>query len=192
MTRMERVITQALVETLGPDGVREVLMFAPQIGSVSPSVSLLYSSRVWESLEHVYGIQPGRGLALQVGRQCFKYGLREFGSDLGLADLDFRLLPFPAKVKKGGEALASWIHAHSACGIRFEPTGKRLFCLIRNCPICDGRESDSPCCYPAIGFFQEALYWASGGRSFRVVEEGCRAGGESECKISLDLDPIPL
>jgi len=50
--------------------------------------------------------RSGRGLALRaLGRACFKYGLKEFGPVLGIADLAFRLLPLHMKAQGGGRHL---------------------------------------------------------------------------------------
>ena len=53
----------------------------------------------------MYGPRGGRGLALRAGRACFKYGLKEFGPVLGIADLTFRLLPFKYETQSGGRSI---------------------------------------------------------------------------------------
>ncbi len=55
-------------------------------------------TQLQESLEQVYGPQGGRGTALRIGRACFQYGLREYGSMLGITEMAFRLLPLSTKI----------------------------------------------------------------------------------------------
>ena len=41
-------------------------------------------SNLTEMLEQAYGPHGGRGLALRVGRACFNYGVRQYGTQMGL------------------------------------------------------------------------------------------------------------
>ena len=125
-----------------------------------------------------------------MGRACLKYGLREFGSDLGFTDLTFRLLPLPTRLKVGSEALAKMFNQLSDQRIHFELEKKYIYWHIEQCPLCWEGQAEGPYCALAIGFLQEALYWVSGGKYFLVEEKKCIAFGDSECTIVIDQTPI--
>ena len=84
-------------EVMGVHRVDAILRLSPPENSIQDflqvnsdhsfsfkSVSLLQSM-----LEQEYGPRGGRGLALRIGRVCFKYGLKEYGSMLGLTEMAF-------------------------------------------------------------------------------------------------------
>ena len=81
--KMGKIIQLGMEEVMGVNGVDALLRLAPLENFVQNSpqdnaehafsfetVSLLQST-----LEQAYGPRGGRGLALRVGRACFKYGL---------------------------------------------------------------------------------------------------------------------
>ena len=128
-------------------------------------------------------LAAGRGLALRVGRACLKYGLREFGPELGLTDLAFRLLPLQTKLKTGSEAFAALFNKYTDQQVRLERDEKYIFWHIERCPLCWERRTESACCHLAVGLLQEALFWVSGGKYFEVEEKKCIACGDSTCTI---------
>ena len=141
-------------------------------------------------LESAYGPRAGRGLAVRVGRACFKYGLREFGPELGLTDLAFRLLPLQAKLKNGSEAFAALFNNFTDQRVRLDRDEKYIYWHIERCPLCWERQAKAPCCHLAVGLLQEALFWVSGGKYFEVEEKKCIACGDSACTILIDRTPI--
>ena len=196
--RMGRIILLAMEEVLGRHGVNAVLNLASlpdYIGHYPPQNQDLrfpfgHISQVQNAIESAYGTRGGRGLALQIGRACFKYGLREFGHGLGLTDLAFRLLPLPVKLKVGSEAFAGLFNHGTDQRVRLEADEKFIHWHIQRCPLCWERKTDLPCCHLAAGLLQEALYWVSGGKCFLVEETGCIACGDSACTIVIDQIPI--
>jgi predicted hydrocarbon binding protein len=204
--RMGRIVLLAMEEILGHSGVNAVLNLAnlsEYINNYPPHDQDLrfpfeYVSRLQSGLESAYGPRAGRGLALRVGRACFKYGLREFGPELGLTDLAFRLLPLQARLIAGSEAFAALFNNFTDQRVRLERDEKYIYWHIERCPLCWGRKIESealsqangPCCHLAVGLLQEALYWVSGGKYFQVEEEKCIACGESTCTIVIDQTPM--
>lgn len=196
--RMGRIILLAMEEILGRTGLNAVLNLAslPEYINHSPPCNqdlefpFDHISRIQIALEDAYGPRGGRGLALQVGRACFKYGLREFGSELGLTDLAFRLLPLPAKLKGGSEALAALFNGHTDQRVNLGRDEKNIYWHIERCPLCLSRKTDGPCCHLAVGLLQESLYWISGGKYFMVEETRCIACGDSACTIVIDQEPM--
>lgn len=138
------------------------------------------------SLDEMYGPRGGRGLALRAGRACFKYGLKEFGPVLGIADLAFRLLPLNMKMKVGADVFAETFNKFTDQVVELGETEDQYMWQITRCPICWGRKTETPCCYLAVGILQEALYWVSGGKNFDVQETACQACGDEICRIVID------
>ena len=196
--RMGRVVLLAMEEILGHSGVNAVLNLATlpiYINDYPPYNQDLkfpfeHISHLQAGLESAYGPRAGRGLALRVGRACFKYGLREFGPELGLTDLAFRLLPLPAKLKTGSEAFAALFNNFTDQLVRLEWDEKYIHWHIERCPLCWERHAEGPCCHLAVGLLQEALYWISAGKYFEVEEKKCIACGDSACTIVIDQTPM--
>jgi len=147
-------------------------------------------SQIQVALESAYGSRAGRGVAQRIGRTCVKYGLREFGRELGITDLSFRLLPLPTRIKVGSETLAGLFNQGTDPRVRMEVDEKYIFWQIKPCPLCWERHTDRPCCALAVGLLQEALYWVSGGKNFLVEEKKCIACGDSTCTIVVDRTPM--
>ena len=195
---MGRVILQAMEEILGHSGLNAVLNLTGLSGYINDyppytqdlKFPFAHISGLQAGLERAYGPRAGRGLAVRVGRACLKYGLREFGPELGLADLGFRMLPLQTKLKTGSEAFAELFNKFSDQRVRLERDERYIYWHIERCPLCWERQADGPCCHLAVGLLQEALYWVSGGRYFEVEEKQCIACGASECTILIDRTPM--
>lgn len=205
--RMGRILLLAMEEILGRSGVNAVLNFSDLSGYINHyppynqdlEFSFTTISHLQAGLESTYGPRSGRGLAQRVGRASFKYGLREFGPELGLTDMAFRLLPLPAKLKTGSEALAALFNNFTDQRVRLERDEKTIYWQIERCPLCWDRQAEpaaengssgGPCCHLAVGLLQEALYWLSAGRYFDVKEEKCIACGDSACTIVINQTPM--
>lgn len=141
-------------------------------------------------MEHAYGPHGGRGLALRVGRACFNYGVRQYGAQLGITEMAFRLLPLPMKVSAGAKVLAELFNNFTDQRVSVEELGGKLLWHIERCPLCWERRSQDPVCHLAVGLLQEALFWLSGGKVFNVDEKTCIAAGDQTCTIEIDQSPI--
>ena len=205
--RMGRILLLAMEEILGHSGVNAILNLVnlpDYINNYPPynqdfNFSFEHISLLQVGLENAYGPRAGRGLAVRVGRASFKYGLREFGPELGLTDLAFRLLPLPTKLRTGSEAFAALFNNFTDQRVRLERDEKVIYWHIERCPLCWERridvnaasnQSNGPCCHLAVGLLQEALYWISGGKYFEVEEEKCIACGDSTCTIVINQTPM--
>lgn len=147
-------------------------------------------SLLQRTLEQLYGPRGGRGVALRIGRACFKYGLREYGSILGLTEMAFRLLPLSTKLHIGAQSFAELFNKHTDQRVRVEENDRQIIWNIEHCPLCWERKSEEPVCHMAVGVLQESLYWLSGGKIFNVEETNCIARGDPACVIVIDRIPI--
>jgi len=196
--RMGRVILLAMEEILGHSGVNAVLNLVNLAEYINnyPSNNQDFNfpfehiSQLQVGLDGAYGPRAGRGLAVQVGRACLKYGLREFGPELDLTSLAFRLLPLQMKLKNGSEAFADFFNNFSDQRVRLEKDAKYIYWHIERCPLCWERQAEAPCCHLAVGLLQEALFWVSGGKYFEVEEKKCISCGDCVCTIVIDRTPM--
>lgn len=167
----------SLIENYPPDNT--------ELGFSFPTVNMLT-----EMLEHMYGPHGGRGLSLRVGRACFNYGLRQYGTQLGLTEMAFRLLPLPTKLTAGATAFAELFNKYTDQRVRVEQEEGKLLWHIERCPLCWERKASEPVCHLAVGLLQEALYWVSGGKVFNVEERTCIAAGDQTCTMVIDQSPL--
>jgi predicted hydrocarbon binding protein len=196
--KMGRIMLTGMEEVMGLQGVDAILRLASlerYIQNYPPAsaeldfpfetVSLLQST-----LEQNYGPRGGRGLALRIGRACFSYGLKEYGSMLGLTEMAFRLLSLPTKLSTGTKTFADLFNKHTDQKVRVEEKGNKIFWHIERCPLCWERSANEPVCHLAVGLLQESLYWLSGGKVFDVKETTCIAQGDADCTIVINTVPF--
>ena len=196
--KMGRIIFLGMEEVIGSNGVEAILQLASLekfIQNYPPArADRLFSfeevSAVQNALEMKYGPRGGRGLALRVGRSCFTYGIKEYGSMLGLTEMAFRLLPLATKMRTGTRAFADLFNKYTDQKVRIEEKDNKIFWHIEQCPLCWQRKAEEPVCHLAVGLLQEALYWLSGGKIFNVEETACIARGDATCTIVIDQKPL--
>lgn len=193
--KMGRIILLGMEEVIGKGGMDAVLDLSALNDLQSSAInertfSFEIVSQLHQALEKVYGPRGGRGLALRTGRASFKYGIKEYGSMLGLTEMAFRLLPLPTKLRTGARSFADLFNKHTDQQVRVEETETHIFWQIDRCPLCWGRTTDEPVCHLAVGLLQEALYWLSGGKVFSVEETTCHARGDAHCTITILKTPL--
>lgn len=196
--KMGRIILMAFEEIMGHTGTTALLHMAEcshLVNNYPPNTyDLGFSfediSAIHRALDKMYGPHSGRGLALRVGRACFKLGLHEFGSLIGVTDLSFRLLPLQMKIKVGAESFTEILNNYTDQIVQLEERPDLLLWHIERCPLCWGRTTDAPCCHLIVGLLQESLFWLSGGKYFRVEEVSCIAQGDSTCTIEIYRHPL--
>jgi predicted hydrocarbon binding protein len=196
--KMGRIILLAMEEVMGRNGVNAILNLArlkTLVNSYPPNnfdrqFSFDEVGSIQQALEDMYGPRGARGLALRAGRACFKYGIKEFGPVLGIADLAFRLLPLGMKLKVGFEVFAETFNKFSDQIVRLGEDEEHYIWIIDRCPVCWKRRTDEACCHLAVGILQEGLYWVSSGKSFHVEEVDCIAQGDATCTIIINKRPL--
>jgi len=195
--KMGRIVLLAMEEVMGRNGVNAVLNLANLrylLGNYPPNnfdmdFSFRELSRLLGALDEMYGTRGGRGLSLRIGRSCFRFGIKDFGPMLGIADLAFRVMPLTMKLKVGFEVFAEVFNKFSDHRVRLEEDEGSFLWIIERCGVCWGRTASTPCCHLAVGILEEALYWVSGGQNFNVKEVACVAVGDRTCTIRIDKQP---
>lgn len=196
--KMVRIVLLAMEEVVGRTGVNAVLNVAHLghlVNAYPPNnfdrqVSFADLGALMRSIDVMYGPLGGRTLALRSGRACFRYGLKEFGPEQGLADLTYRLLPLPMKLKAGAEAFCDVFNRLSDQLVRLTELDEHFLWENVRCPLCWGRQTDGPCCHLHVGLVQEALYWVSGGKHFDVTETTCAGRGDHTCTFVVAKQPL--
>ena len=141
-------------------------------------------------LEQTYGMPAGRGLAVRSGRACFRHLLREFGAEMGLTDLEFRLLSLPARLKFSNQALAKLLNQQTDQHVDFEMDEQYLHWTIERSPKSRQMHNQKSTCHLIFGLLQEMLSWTSGGKIYQMEETHCIERGDPCCKIRIRKNPI--
>ncbi len=196
--QLGRIMLLSMEEVIGRNGTNAVLNLASLSSFIEnyppddTNLDFPFStvSNLTQMLEQVYGPHGGRGLALRIGRACFNHGVRQYGKQLGMTDMSFRLLPLPTKLQTGAKTLAEFFNTLTDQHVRIEEEEENLLWHIERCPLCWERKTQEPVCHLAVGLLQEGLYWLSGGKVFHVEEKTCIGAGDKACTIVIDRTPM--
>lgn len=196
--RLGRILLQAMEEVLGRNGVIAVLKQArlrkrinnyPK-NSLDKNFSFEEVSKIQNALDASYGLRGGRGLALRVGRSCFKYILNEFGPEMVFDDLASRPISQEDKIRTVIKILAELFNIYSDQQMSVDEKVDQYTWTITRCPFCWHLRADDPLCLQLVGLLQEALYWVSNGRFYNIEEVDCIAKGDKACLIVIDKQPL--
>lgn len=196
--RIGRIYLESLSSVMGENGLHALLNHVnlpgfidrPPADDLERAFDFADFANLNQGLYEIYGPRGGRNIALRSGREGFSRGLKTFGPLLGVGELTFRVLPLNAKVSIGLPMLARLFTQFSDQLTRVESSSDYFHYYIDRCPVCWGRESQSPVCHVAVGVLQEALTWVSGGEAFRVEEIECIAAGAETCVFRIDRQPV--
>lgn len=196
--RATKILLDGAIELLGQENFQRVMGLLP--ADLAFSLDSSHSNHsTWSAeavgafldmLDATYGELGGHGLALRIGRSAFKFGLKQFGDRVGLRETEFRLLPAPRRQSAGLAILARVIGEQLGDAIRVIDHGAFWEWRSERCPLCSSRHSAGACCYLTVGFLQEFMSWAGGGRFYQVTETACRADGSTACVFRIDKKPL--
>jgi len=196
--RMGRIILSGMEEIFGSNEISSVFTQAPLAKFDEPGMSRQMEldlsferlPQLQSSLEKTYGLTAGRGLAIRSGRACFKHLLREFGTEMGLTDLEYRLLSLPARLKFSNQALAALLNQQTGQHVAFEMDDQYLHWTIERIPANGKMRNQKSTCHLIFGLLQEMLSWTSGGKIYQMEETHCIELGDPCCKIQIKKNPI--
>ncbi len=137
-----------------------------------------------QAIEDIYGRVGAIGLCVGAGRATFRNILNE-GPVPNVPEVALRSLPMRARIKAGLVTVAATISSLGGEVTCVEQNEDALVVVVQRCPICWGRISDRPICYPMIGMLEEALHWSSDSQDFSVVETECIAMGDDACRFAI-------
>lgn len=195
--KMGRMVLLALEEVLGQNGLNTVLNLArlSHLSAEYPPPNFVLAvpfdevTALLVALDEMYGTRSGHLLALRAGRACFKYGIRDLGALVGLADVGLRLLPLSWRVRIGCEVLAEILNRYSDYRVVLRQDNESYLWVTERCGFCWQRQTSYPACALMVGLLQETLYWVSDGRKFAVEEVSCIAMGDATCTLRVGKRP---
>jgi predicted hydrocarbon binding protein len=193
-----KIYLEAIEEVMGVNGLKALLNLAnmQQLidnfppGNLSKQFDFADFARLNEAMEMMYGPRGGRALSLRAGRKAFDQGLKNFGAMVGVADRAFRLLPLKLRMKIGLGAMAKAFSTTSDQISYVKEHEDHFLYVIERCPVCWGRQADSPICHAAMGIIVEGIDWGTGGLRFKVAEVTCIARGDAACSFTISKTPI--
>jgi hypothetical protein len=193
-----KIYLEAIEDIMGTNGMKALLNMANMQslidnyppGNLSKEFDFADFAHLNEAMEMMYGPRGGRALSMRAGRKAFDQGLKNFGAMVGVADRAFRLLPLKLRMKVGLGAMARAFSSTSDQISYVEEKDDHFLYVIERCPVCWGRQSDTPICHAAMGIIQEGLSWGTGGLQFKTAEVSCIARGDPACTFTVSKEPI--
>jgi predicted hydrocarbon binding protein len=192
-SQIGEILLLGVEEIISRSGMNAVLNLAHltpegtlEFGEIVRRMEYKDIAAVTQALESMYGPRGGRGIALRAGRASYKYILRQNGTVMGITDLNFRLLPVPARLKTGLDALALLMSKIGDEQVSVVETDQAWIWRSQRCPLCWQRSSKEAVCHFTVGLLQEFFAWASSGRVYSVTETECQAAGADACLFQID------
>ncbi len=192
-----RSIFTSFEEILGREDFQQVLhqarldtyldSFPPQNLDIAFPLSDLWV--LFNTLNQIYGERSSRGLIFRAGRAWFNRLCHQQSPTLGLGSADFFTLPRKIKQQRSAQVLARYFSRFGDWQIKTGLDGPFVIWQL-DCPIKDNPTTTTSFMDLFLGFWQEALYWLSGGKTF--VFEPCmhKISGTFPAQISIPTLPI--
>ncbi len=154
----------------------------------TPSATVEELSRLFATAFRIFGDRGVRPILLRAGRNSLKH-FREHNKALSaLAGAAFKVLPTDAKIKlvlsRSAKVAEELLHTSH----KTFDNADGFFVEILGCPYCAGNQSDHGICYFPIGFYGEAIRWATGA-TYPVDEVECIAAGGQVCRFRIGRAP---
>ena len=142
----------------------------------TPSATVDELSRLFATAFRIFGDKGVKPILLRAGRNSLKH-FRDHNKALSaLAGAAFKVLPTDAKIKlvlsRSAKIAEELLHTpHTTYD-----NAEGFFVEISSCPYCAGNQADHGVCYFPLGFYGEALRWATGA-TYPLDEVECMAAG---------------
>lgn len=191
--KMGRVLLMSAQEILGRAGLEQIIQTTSPDSHINEykenNLKLKFSiaalGGILNAIESEYGSRAGQGLILRVGEAGFKYGLREFGQELGVTDLAFRLLPLNKRIAFLVNALTDLINQIHPGSVQVVEEDRRFLWQVGRCEPDEGILDRNQLCSLLVGFLREALYWSSGGKHTMVESISIGTEDATTCTIGV-------
>jgi hypothetical protein len=184
-----RTLVHGMQEIVGPDEARDLFQ---QARSEPGAPDLPGIGALEHAFEERYGRRSGPGVAQRAGRASFKYGLRLWGSQMGMTDVAYQLLPPGRKVRVGLEKIGGLLNQQLNFSVLVSEDSDAWYWQV-GCGVWaqSGKGAvETVTCHLLVGLLQEFVSWAGGSRFYRVVETECMANGADACLFQIDKKPI--
>ena len=188
--RMGEVFIEGLEESMGHTGLTTVLKQAGVRRRDKNPLEGADLERILEAMGVLFGPRAGFGMAQCTGRACFKYGLRAFGVELGLNDLQFRLQPPAMRIREAMGLLAYIIGQVYGVRVRVEQDQNSYRWIVPSPVPLPGRQLNPSVYHMMMGALRELLYWASGGKTYAIDQKDGDGIGNPGCTIVIARQPL--
>ncbi len=190
-----RLLFLSIEEVMGPDGIKAVLngaKLAHYINNYPPNtlelgVTFSEYGRVEQAVEDFLGPRGARAILIRVGREIFRYGLREQSAVLGIAGNALKNMPListQAKMKILLQQIVAAANKTVNQPARLEEDDESFRIVINQC-MCQFRpRHPAPCCLVTVGTFSEAMKWLTD-KQIQVKEITCLNLGADACRYSI-------
>ena len=193
-----RTYLESLQDILGVNGIRVLLKHAdltewidePPPADLEKAVDFARFAELCAVMDDFYGLQGGHGVARRAS--WASYGvLREALADIPeVSQWDKVDLPLEKKIKGALVGTSRILSGVSDQYTTVEEDDQSFFFIVHQCPVCWGRQYESPLCHPILGALEEATRWSSGGLVFQIEEIECKAMGHETCKFQISKEPV--
>lgn len=139
-----------------------------------------------DALVAAYGSQSAAGILVRAGRAAFSRILIRFSDELGVEDLDFRLLAPRRKMYTALTKLADWLNRQGAgeFAVRLEQGYWQWYQRAGN--ELQGGTTAGLICPFLLGMLQELTYWVSSGRVHLIRDKPSPNG----CLLEIEQKPL--
>ena len=197
--RWVRIILIATEEIIGKNGVKALLnmgKLSQYIENYPPDnmrkeVPFSHVGQLQQAFWDMYGPRGARAFAIRAGKKTFNDGLESFGVVAKAARAAMKIGSLETRIGKGLQFFATFFNQVSDQKVQVYEDEGHWYWKIVQCPMCTGRESDSPVCHLAVGVLQGALEnFADPDKRFRVTAIECQAAGAEDGIISIEKEPM--
>lgn len=190
-----RLLFLSIEEVMGSDGIKAVLNGAKLAHYINnyPENSIEYGvtfseyGMVEQAVEDFLGPRGARAILIRVGRELFRYSLREQSALLGVAGNALKNLPListQAKMKILLQQIVGAANKTVNQPARLEENDEAFLVVIDQC-MCQWRPvHEKPCCLVTVGTFSEAMKWLTD-RPVEVKEITCLNNGADACRYRI-------
>jgi hypothetical protein len=154
----------------------------------TPSATVDELSHLFATSIKIFGDKGVRPILLRAGRNSLQH-FRDTNKTLAtLAGAAFKVLPTDAKIKlvlaRSAKIAEELLHAPH----RTYDTADGFFVEISGCPYCAGSKAERGICFFPLGFYGEAMRWATGA-TYPIEEIECIAAGGQVCRFRIAREP---
>ncbi len=138
-----------------------------------------------ESAFRNLGQPETRGMYVRAGRAAFYYWMRQYSKSLGWLEVEFRLLPAPARIKRALTDALLWFEAENFLKGELTSTESSWQISVTGL-VGDGVKIE---CNTFCGMIQELACWAGAGKFYPAREIECQADGSGSCLFEISKLP---
>lgn len=133
-----------------------------------------------------FGQAEACGMLLRAGRAAFYYWMRENADVLGWREVDFRLLPAQARIKRALNDALKWFETNQFLNGELSATDSAWRIAVKGLTG-EGAHLD---CSTFIGLMQELTCWAGAGKFYPAREIECQVDGREGCLFEISKQPV--